>query len=195
MSGLSTKNLTSDSVKKVPDDFSTLSTRDRKKKLQEFHLALFKKEGATNPKFIPRLCYKHNDEMVISFYPKEMYGGKDIYVEFCSRDFIPEDPERKLWKWYFNPEYEMEYEKSDPHPATGDRRAIIPIDELICVNEIHNPKPEVKEEEEIFIPETEGADTDCPYNDMTLRDYVAIQWKKPVSHKKWLNELITKNFK
>ena len=36
---------------------------------------------------------------------------------------------------------------------------------------------------------------DVPYDSMTLRDFAAIQWKKPVSHKRWLNELITKNFK
>jgi hypothetical protein len=27
---------------------------------------------------------------------------------------------------------------------------------------------------------------------MTIQDFAAIMWKKPVSNKKWLNDLITK---
>lgn len=38
------------------------------------------------------------------------------------------------------------------------------------------------------------AGADLPYTKMSLRDYAAIQWKRPVSHKKWLNELIIKEF-
>ena len=31
---------------------------------------------------------------------------------------------------------------------------------------------------------------DSPYEKMTMRDYCAIQWKRPVSEKQWLNDLI-----
>ena len=96
--------------------------------LMEKHKPLFEKEGVTNPKFIPRMAYKHNGELIIGFYPKEMYGEQDIYTEFCSRDYEPEDPERKLYKWVFNPHYETEYEASEPHPTTGDVRYLIPVD-------------------------------------------------------------------
>ena len=33
---------------------------------------------------------------------------------------------------------------------------------------------------------------DTLYSEMTIADYAAIMWKKPVSNKQWLNELITK---
>lgn len=33
---------------------------------------------------------------------------------------------------------------------------------------------------------------DVLYSEMTIADYAAIMWKKPVSNKQWLNELITK---
>jgi len=36
---------------------------------------------------------------------------------------------------------------------------------------------------------------DCPYSEMTLRDYMAIHTGKPVSLKDWLNELVIKNSK
>jgi hypothetical protein len=160
--------------------------------LMEKHKPLFEKEGVTNPKFIPRMAYKHNGELIIGFYPKEMYGEQDIYTEFCSREYEPEDPERILYKWKYNPHYEEEYEASDPHPTTGDVRYLIPVDELINVAEEH--KEESKDQPQLF-EEFDKKSSDVPYDAMTLRDYAAIQWQKPVSHKKWLNELITKNFK
>ena len=33
---------------------------------------------------------------------------------------------------------------------------------------------------------------DTLYSEMTIADYAAIMWKKPVSNKQWLNDLITK---
>lgn len=33
---------------------------------------------------------------------------------------------------------------------------------------------------------------DVLYSEMTIADYAAIMWKKPVSNRQWLNELITK---
>tara|TARA_R100001015_G_C4612854_1_gene168445 strand:+ start:422 stop:979 length:558 start_codon:yes stop_codon:yes gene_type:complete len=161
-----------------------LTKREKIAKLQDKHLELFKQEGVKQPKFIPRMCYKHEGELIVSFYPSEIEGGVDLYTEFVSRDYEPEDPERRLWKWVYNDSYETEYPQSEPHPSTGDRRFLIPIDELIEVEK----KPEVKQQM-LFEP-LPDADADVPFNSMTLRDYAAIQWKVPVSHKKWLNNLI-----
>ena len=186
MSGLSTKNLSSTGGGKP-------TKRDKIKALALHHKELFKKENVSNPKFIPRMSYKHKGEQIIGFYAKEIYGESDIYTEFCSRDYSPEDPKRTLWKWVYNPEYKTEYAQSEPHPATGDRRFLIPVDELISVNELHEVKPKEEDEGEIFI-ETPSSGDDVPYDSMTLRDYAAIEWKKPVSLKPWLNELISNNF-
>ena len=114
-----------------------------------------------------------------------MYKRQDLYTEFVSRDYEPEDPERRLWKWVYNDSYDEEYAKSDPHPTTGDKRYLIPIEELIEVE----VKQEVKQKEILFEP-LPDANADVPFNAMTLRDYAAIQWKLPVSHKAWLNNLI-----
>jgi len=174
--------------------------RGRVQELKRYHTHLFEKENIINPKFIPRMCYPNKGELIIGFYPNELNGGLDIYTEFCSRDDVPEDPKRILYKWPFNPEYATEYAQSDPHKSTGDKRFLIPIEELINVSELHSPQlikeePEqVKEEPAVFI-ELPDASNDHPYADMTIRDYAAIQWKEPVSGKKWLNELITKTHK
>ena len=172
-------------------DKNAPTKREKIQSLMEKHKPLFEKEGVSNPKFIPRMAYKYEGELIVGFYPKEIYGEQDIYTEFCSRDYEPEDPERTLWKWIYNPNYETEYEASEPHPTTGDVRYFVPVDELIKVADLHIDNVQTKLEFE----ELSSDKSDMPYDAMTIRDYAAIQWKKPVSYKKWLNELITKNFK
>ena len=43
-----------------------------------------------------------------------------------------------------------------------------------------------------LIPKPVNVIPDILYSEMTIADYAAIMWKKPVSNKQWLNELITK---
>lgn len=189
---------TKDFSKNPKKDTKKETTREKVAKLREKHEPLFHKEKMADlcgdsPKFIPRMAYKHKGELVIGFYPREIYGNTDIYTEFVSRDYTPEDKQRRLYKWMFNSEYATEYELSDPHDATGDRRYLIPVDELVDVQEFHDDRE--TDETETQVSELPDIDSDIPYDAMTLRDYAAIKWKKPVSHKKWLNTLITNNFK
>lgn len=172
------------------------SKREKIAALLERHLPLFEKLGISQPKFIPKMAYPDMKELVISFYPSEVNGQEDIYTEFVSRDYDPEDPERRLWKWVYNPEYATEYRHSDPHPTTGDRRFLVPVEELIDVTkEILEREQEQSGQLDAFnLQGAPDANSDQPYANITMRDYAAIQWKKPVSHKKWLNELIIKQF-
>jgi hypothetical protein len=177
------------------------SKRDKILNLQEYHKELFEKEEITHPKFIPRMCYKHDGELIIGFFIKEIFGQTDIYTEFCSRDYMPEDPKRTLWKWKYNPHFHEDYALSEPHPATGDRRYLIPASELINVTLLHNPEPveiistvvtndPVPEKQTQMTFELPDNESDSAYSTMSIRDYAAIQWKSPVSLKPWLNELI-----
>jgi len=209
---LSTKDVGSTAVAKTTGS----TKREKVQNLRKQHNSLFIKENVINPKFIPRMCYKHEGELIVGFYEREILGGKDIYTEFCDRDFNPEDPKRTLWKWQFNSEYKTEYKLSDPHPGTKDCRYLIPIDELINVKEVHYPtqqvvtveekvpeavtpapvvKEVVKETPAEALLDAPSAGEDVPYADMTLRDYAAIKWQKPVSLRGWLNDLIIKNSK
>tara|TARA_Y100000385_G_scaffold159122_1_gene165003 strand:+ start:1218 stop:1814 length:597 start_codon:yes stop_codon:yes gene_type:complete len=183
-----------------------ISNREKKESLKEKHQPLFHKEKMADlcgdtPKFIPRMAYMKDGELIIGFYQREIYGGTDIYTEFVSRDYEPEDTERRLYKWIYNPEYATEYKLSDAHKATGDRMVLIPVDELINVDEYHielekQQKEEETSKEEEQVPFTLGKeDADIPYDSMTIRDYCAIKWKKPVSQRGWLNSLITNTFK
>ena len=48
------------------------------------------------------------------------------------------------------------------------------------------------QEKVALIPKPVNVIPDILYSEMTIADYAAIMWKKPVSNKQWLNELITK---
>lgn len=191
--------------------------RERINELIKYHKDLFLKEGVTNPKFIPRLCFPMEGVYCVSFYQRELQGGVDIYTEFCDRQYEPEDEQRRLWKWVYDPAYAEKYAQTEPHQATGDRRYLIPVEELIDVKEFHIQKAiveqlekaqkkhqeEVKSDNQLILPlasepelpantptPVETIERDAPYDNMTIRDYAAIQWKLPVSSKPWLNELI-----
>jgi hypothetical protein len=106
--------------------------------LREKHLKLLQSENIEGKdKFIPKMAYipQGEDDRVIAFFLSELLGGQDIYTEFVSVDLIPDSAERTLWKWPYNPEFETEYKKSEPHPATGHCRYMVPIEELINVAE------------------------------------------------------------
>lgn len=169
------------------------SRRSAVEELKQKHIKLFEQEGVEKAKFIPKMAYipKKGAERIIALFPSEIMGGEDIYTEFVSKQNVPEDPERTLWKWQFNPEFETEYEKSDPHPATGHRRFLIPVEELIDVALLHMAEAPTKEPVQTELSLTASSnEEDAPLSEMTMRDEIAIRWELPVSNKEWLNELV-----
>ena len=185
------------STKIVNTPKSKLSKRDKVQLLRKKHTSLFAKENVKSPKFSPRMCYMLDGELVISCYDRELYGENDLYTEFCNRDYEQEEkggyPKGTLWKWIYNPEYRTEYKKSDVNAGINDVRYIIPIEELINVTELHSSNSTKEEKEVDTLLDAPTAGEEVPYSSMTLRDYLAIQLKIPVSHKSWLNEIISKN--
>lgn len=185
-----------------------LSRKEKVVELKEKHRNLIDliEEDYDKIKFIPKSAYNPapGKEKIISFFPSELNSGEDIYTEFVSKELVPEDPERRLWKWPFNPYWETEYEKSEPHPATGDRRYLVPVEELIDVTELIREKVVTKynlqqtetiTKSELDFDSLPDPDNDAPMSEMTMRDECAIRWQLPVSRKKWLNELIRETFK
>lgn len=166
---------------------------DRKAKTQELikeHEAKFDILKVKDPLFIPKCAYKpySGADLHIALFPSEIGKEMDIYTEFTSIALEPEDLERTLYKWNYNPFYKEEYETTVPNDK-GDVRYLIPVSELIKIqvgiaeDEELNPKIELFDN---FM----DPDTDAPLSSMTVRDIAAILLKKPVSNKKWLNELI-----
>jgi hypothetical protein len=173
--------------------------REKLKKLREFHQIEFEKLGVPNAVFIPKMAYQPygKTEKHIAFFLSEINRGEDVYVEFCSKDLDPEDPKRTLYKWLFNAHYQTEYDVTEPHAVTGHVRYLIPVAELVVVK-VNIPEETISEAEEkaadIEFSLDNPDEGDIPMNQMTMRDYAAIHLKKPVSRKKWLNDIITSGY-
>lgn len=162
--------------------------KERLRKLREFHQPTFDSNGVSDALFIPKMAYRPHGktDLHIAFFASEVNKGEDVYVEFTSKDLIPEDTERRLYRWNFNPHFQEEYETTDPHPQTGHVRYLVPVDELVLIKLAK--KDLVKKNPESF--DLPDPDQDLPMDQMTIRDLAAILLKKPVSNKQWLNELI-----
>jgi hypothetical protein len=169
------------------------TTKEKIEDLKTLHKPTFEKLGITNPSFIPRICYipMGEKEQVVSFFEQDFVRGKDIYTHFVSKGYESEDPQNRLWKWTWNPYYETEYKKSDPHPDTGNVRYIIPVDELELIDSSYIERNTVVSDS-IFdiVDEIPNPDQDLPIDQMSIRDLAAILLKKPVSKKQWLNDII-----
>jgi hypothetical protein len=171
------------------NDKPEISRKEKVKLLREFHQAELDK---INPAaiFLPKMAYRPygKTEKHIAFFESEINKGEDVYVEFCSREDVPEDVNRTLYKWRFNPHYEEEYEKTEPNPSTGHCRYLVPVEELTVIRDygVKIEQPDIS----FDAPVLNGDDMDL--TSATLRDLAAILLKKPVSNKKWLNDIITK---
>lgn len=174
-----------------------VTTGNRQEKTDELikhHEWKFKLLQDDSPLFIPKCAYipKGMSELHIGFFASELKKGRDIYTEFTSIDLDPEDPNRNLYKWRFNPHYDEEYERTEP-AANGHFRYLIPVSELIKVEfdqqELNNETSLFPDFDEIMDP-----DNDAPLSQLTIRDLAALLLKKPVSQKKWLNDIIHKGW-
>jgi len=172
---------------------SNITTTDDKKekikKLREYHQPTLDALNVPNAIFIPKMAYKPTgkSEKYVGFFPNEINKGYDVYLEFCSKENEPEDPSRTLYKYIYNAHFEQEYEKTDTGSSSGWTRYLVPISELIVVSK---EKKEEKKETEFELPD---ANTDLPLDQLTIRDLASILLKKPVSKKKWLNDIITQH--
>jgi len=171
---------------------TSVNRQEKTEELIKHHDWKFKIIQEENPLFIPKCAYfpKGKTEMCLGFFQSELRKGKDIYTEFTSIDLEPEDPSRTLYKWRYNPHFEEEYDKTEPSAnSTTSVRYLIPVSELI--------KIEIQQEESApsafpDFDEIIDPDSDAPLSQITVRDLAAIMLKKPVSNKKWLNDLISK---
>jgi hypothetical protein len=167
--------------------------REKLRKLREFHQETFNELDTPNALFIPKMAYRPygKTDLHIGFFASEISKGEDVYVEFCSKENVPEDPLRRLYKWRFNPHFEEEYEKTEPNGITGNVRYLVPVDELTVVKAAEEVKPTAIRTKDISFDDFSDADTDLPIDQLTIRDLAAILLQRPVSNKKWLNQLIS----
>lgn len=164
-----------------------LSAKEKIQNLREKHQHIFDNNNMPGALFFPKMAYRPRgkDELYISFFASELKRESRIYTEFVSSEYYPEDSNRTLWMWNYNPHWEEEYEPTEPNSA-GQVRYLVPVSELIKVQEV--PKTEQKDS---FTFLGDSIVQDIPLTEMTVRDLAAIMTGKPVSNKEWLNKIIT----
>jgi len=169
--------------------------REKLAKMREFHQPYFDAVGLSKAYFYPKLAYRPEgkDELFCGFFPSEMDKGTDVYLEFASIKYDSEDPERNLYVWKYNPHYDEEYEKTSPS-ASGAIRYLVPVAELKKIDKsaVMNNPVETKSIADVNL-NIGDPEIDCPINAMTVRDLAAILLRKPVSQKRWLNEIINQS--
>ena len=76
--------------KSVPDKRQII------KELREYHQETLNNLQVPDAIFIPKMAYTPSgkSEVHIGFFASEINKGEDVYVEFCSRENVPEDPNR-----------------------------------------------------------------------------------------------------
>jgi hypothetical protein len=173
---------------------SGFNRKEKTEELMKYHQKVFNALGVSNPLYIPKCAYRPygKDELHMGFFKSELSRDQDIYTEYTSIALESEDPTRTLYKWKCNPFYDEEYETTEPN-GQGHVRYLIPVSELIKVTAETKKTEPTKTEVEGLFPDFDGimdADLDAPLSSLTVRDLAAILLQKPVSNKKWLNDLI-----
>ena len=162
------------------------------KEMLEYHKGTFELLGVANPqsRFYPKSVFtpKGATGRYISLFERELCDPDGFYTELTDNMYNVENPlKRTLYRFRGNEHSKEEYLK-DSNGNYGERW-YVPVDDLEEINVTSLVLNRNSEEEEV---EAETGVQDAPYAKMTIRDYAAIQWKKPVSQKAWLNDLIKK---
>jgi len=172
-----------------------ISPEERKRiiaEMREYHMPYLSKLEDGTWRFIAKMRYGFPPDRS-KFFENEIDGSRELYVEWVSRFYQPED-DRRLYRYKFNPDYLSEYPKETT--PEGYEWFVVPADrfELVKEGEVH--KELVPEKKEVFQESLDldfdiiNPDEDCPMDNITLRDWAAILLKAPVSRKEWLNKLI-----
>lgn len=168
---------------------------DKKEKIANllaYQMPAIKADGENDPLFSPKMQFYAKPEEVVGepvvmFFESELSSQKNIYIELVTADFlIPEGSKRQLYKYKANAHYKEECPVRTF--ANGSKGYLVPMSELITLGEVKSDGG-IDPEFELELPDPNA---DLPYNQLTIRDHIAIMWKKPIASKPFINELIRK---
>jgi len=129
-----------------------MTPQERKAKVLELrkeHEDYFQTSSNINALYIPKMAYRPSgkDDLHISFFPSELQKGKDIFTEFVSIDYETEDPKRTLYLLKYNADWAKNYEIVTSN--SGFERHIVPVSELLIINDVTDRKFPIKEKAEL----------------------------------------------
>jgi hypothetical protein len=186
----------------------------KKQKLDQiraYHMPLIGDLGISPLDFNMKMAfYDRHGRYVVGVFASEFKKDKGFFFELVTRDLDPMENDRKVYRIARNDNFEEEYEMNEKGTSY-----LVPVDELRLVNAqsvaiskdsavlsndrffSKNTAPVEPKPQQLFTskPQAPVAEPDVPYSEMTLRDYIAIQTRQPVSSKDWVNRLVTQNNK
>jgi hypothetical protein len=192
-------------------DFTVQTAEEQKKEwkrnrldaIREYHKDLISDLGISITDFNMKMPFHDKSgKLVVGIFSSEFRKEKGFFFELVTRDLVPVDDKRTVYRIAFNIAFEEQYELNEKGSY------LVPIQELRSVNipsVAISKYSAIETEDKVFTTATSPIDinkmpfytapapmddSDAPYSQMTIRDYYAIHTGKPVSGKTWLNDLI-----
>lgn len=144
---------------------------------------IWDENGFADKYIVAKVCYfnKNLNQKCVRVFKSELKKG-DIYMELFDFDANPLfKSKRRLYKIPYFADYETQYKEYN----SGSDTYLIPFDKLVLEKTVEEDF--IEKNKELF---EEFFSEDEHINKMTIRDFAAIIWKKPVSQKEFLNNLI-----
>lgn len=162
-------------------------TQDQKKEkvnaAREYHSSLLSEYGAEPTDFNLKLQFFDKGSKVIGVFPSEFRNKNGFFMEYADSNLDFTDPKRTVYRLAPIDNYE------DVYNILKSGSYAVPIEDLEEVKaKSYKPKQDFTVN---FDTLTEVKDENI--SNMTITDFAAIMWMKPVSEKQWLNNLINQN--
>lgn len=156
--------------------------------IRNYHGKLIKDLGISPFDFnMKKAFYDSKGSQVVGIFASEFLKEDGFFFELISSDLDPIDPQRKVYKIAYNPNFADEYELNPKNSYN------VPLDEIRVVNlSEQKQKKSEPDPSPLFSKNNSLKSDDALFSEMTIRDYIAIKTGKPVSSKEWLNNLVTK---
>lgn len=186
---------------------------DRKaKEMRKAYQSYFDSIGESDALFIPKPPYfvkdsSNPDQKSVTFWESELKKERDVYIEFCNFDNDRVDETLTLYRWNYNPYWRDESEGYETTTVAGYPKYIVPVSELQRIGDINDWQQlvettsvqgtlfSVTKEHPVAASAVNAAketdDLDTLITTFTMRDLLAVVYRKPMSDKIWLNSVIS----
>lgn len=164
----------------------SISPEEKKRKIaeaREFHAELLQSHGARDMDFNLKLPWFDKGVKIVGIFPTEFIKPQGFFLEFADSKLDPMDEKRTVYKIGPIENYENIYN------LLSSGSYAVPIEDL---QEVKAVKPEQAQKFKVNFDTLEEVKDDNISN-LTITDFAAIMWMKPVSTKSWLNNLINQN--
>jgi hypothetical protein len=163
----------------------TLTAAQKKEKInnhREYHRQVLEHYRVPDADFNVKLVFYDKGQKVVGIFPNEFTKKNGFYIEFVDKALDPTDPERKLYRL---PPIEN-FENVFGMLSSGSYA--VPLENLEEVKPVTFKK--ITQEINLEGIQEGSVKQDDHINKMTIRDFAAIIWQRPVSEKPWLNDMI-----